>query len=88
MGKGVTDSSREAYETIQNLSEKRKAVYKAIKRLKDCCDLDIATYLGWPINRVTGRRYELEDKGLIESTGKRLSRYSNVAVYHWRIKED
>lgn len=85
--KGVSSSSKEAYDNIQNLPQKRKDVYGAIKALKECCDVDIAQYLGWPINRVTGRRYELENLGLIESVGKKLSNHSNVAVYHWKIKD-
>lgn len=83
----VKDTSKEAYENIQNLSEKRKDVFGAIKALKTCCDVDIAEYLGWPINRVTGRRNELEKLDLIESVGKKLSKHSNVAVYHWKISK-
>lgn len=85
--KGVSSSSREAYENIQSLSEKRREVYRAIKALRVCCDVDIAFYLGWPINRVTGRRYELEHLELVESVGKKLSVHSNVSVFHWKIKK-
>lgn len=82
----VRSSSKEAYQNIKNLSEKRREVYQAIKKLVECCDVDIAIYLGWPINRVTGRRNELAEFGHIESTGKKLNNHSNVAVYHWQIK--
>ena len=86
MKTNVKDTSKKAYKKIiKSLPEKRRDVYGAIKKLKTCCDVDIAEYLEWTINRVTGRRNELEKLGLVESIGKRMTRHSDIAVYHWQI---
>lgn len=85
----MKDSSIDAYNKIlESLPAKRRAVYAAINELKNCCDIDIAEYLGWPINRVTGRRNELEKLELIRSRGKKLTKHSDIAVYHWEINNN
>ena len=73
---------------IQNDRSKcRREVYAAIKTLGVCCDVDIAQYLSWPINRVTGRRWELENLEFVESIGKKPSLHSGIAVFYWKIKK-
>lgn len=85
MRKKVKDTSVQAYDEIKNdLCERRRDVYSAIIKLGECCDLDVAQWLDWPINRVTGRRWELEDAGLVESIGKRLSPHTGRTVHFWR----
>jgi hypothetical protein len=88
LNKGVSASSKEAYALIEKLPEKRRAVFEAIKALGECCDMDIALHLGWPINKVTGRRYELEGLGLVQGTGRKPSNHSEVKVNYWKIKNE
>ena len=81
----MRSSSKEAYAIIiDKLPKCRLEVLKAIRTAKKpVCDRDIADQLGWTINRVTGRRGELENLGLIESVGRLENKHSKVRVYHF-----
>jgi transcription initiation factor IIE alpha subunit len=48
------------------LSEKRAQVLIAIMELGEATDEQISDKLHWTINRVTGRRHELQDLSLVE----------------------
>ena len=63
----MRQTSLEAYfEAVQpDLNEKQKVVFEAIVFLGKASDQDIADYLQWTINRVTGRRNELFKKNSI-----------------------
>jgi hypothetical protein len=85
----MRDSSLDAYQSIlDKLSDKRKKVLNIIKLFKEpICDKTIAIILDWPINRVTGRRGELEKMGLIGSVGRKKSPYSKIPVHHWKVSD-
>lgn len=80
----MRDTSLEAYQQLTKVNEKQKLVLETIKKIYPCTDQDIATHLGWPINRVTPRRGELEKLNLIESDGKKKTP-SGRSAHTWRI---
>lgn len=79
------DTRNEAYKRLINLNNKEQLVYAAIQRLGGTAtDKEIAHYLDWPINRVTGRRNALVKKDRVEKHGtKRVDGNTNTI---WRIK--
>lgn len=62
----------------------REIVLSAIRTLGVCCDKQIAEYLGWEINRVTGRRGELLIEDKIVCVGKWKS--GKRTVNWWKVK--
>lgn len=68
----VQENSIQAYESVK-LPKARQAVLDAITSLQQATDREIADHLGWPINRVTGRRGELVKAGFIEKVGNKTS---------------
>lgn len=65
--------SLDAYSELQNtrqLQPREQEVLRALISLKGATDLQIANFLGWQINQVTGRRNSLEKKGVIHSFRK------------------
>jgi len=82
----MRSTSLEAYRSLENISNKQQIVLRAIKRLGTCCDRQIAEYLHWPINRVTPRRGEILDMGLVEDAGTRKD-ITNRTVTFWKVAE-
>lgn len=66
----VARTSLDAYETV-NINDRQADVYECIKKLGACSDLEIANELCWPINRVTPRRGELVEAGLVIRAGEK-----------------
>ena len=50
---------------LEHLCESRMKVFKAIKKIQPCYNLQIAKHLNIPINCVTGRVKELRDLGMV-----------------------
>lgn len=50
----MANTSRLAYESIQELGNKQMEVLGKIEELQPCSNKTIAKSLGWEINRVTG----------------------------------
>lgn len=62
-------------EALRSMSEEikskaRREVFLAIKTLGITSDIEIKEYLGWDINKITGRRNELVKEGKICFVGK------------------
>ena len=70
MEKGVTKAQRE--------------VLTCIELYGYCSNADIASNLGWPINRVTPRVHELRDMGLVVRHGTELDPITKRNVATWR----
>jgi hypothetical protein len=64
----------------------RQIVYDAIKVSGSCTDKQVADYLRWPINRITGRRGELLAQGKIVLDKLDKDPESNRLVSYWKIK--
>lgn len=61
----VQQTSTVAYASLEDLGERQTAVRNAISALGAACNQRIADYLSIPVNQVTGRVFELRDKGLV-----------------------
>ena len=80
-------TSLEAYGSIkEKLQEKEKQVISAIKQLGGkATNKQIAKFLGWEINRVTGRVNSLHDKkGILKADG--IDRSTGRAATVWAFK--
>ena len=76
------DTSLEAFrDVVSGLSAKQAAVWGVFREGAMLCDLEVAARLGWAINRVTPRRGELVDLGLLELRGKQ--RYKGRRRCFW-----
>lgn len=79
-------------EALEGLGDKQKAVLEAVKTLcrtkpfNRCNDRQIAAFLGWDINRVTPRRGELVEKGLLVDEGAFQSHDGPKKVHYWKVK--
>ena len=63
---------------------KQQTVYGAIKLLDKATNRMIAKYLGWDINRVTGRVTELVGLGMVTSDGTHKDNETNRTVTLWK----
>lgn len=81
----MRQTSIDAYLKLKHLRTKQQLVYQVIKR-HPACDLDIANELQQPINRITPRRSELIELGLIEEAYKAVNGQTNRTVTYWRAK--
>lgn len=62
----ISHTSQAAYNSIKpRLGSKQRAVYEAIKEMGIASNEQVADYLRWPINCVTGRSTELYRFGMI-----------------------
>lgn len=80
------DTSLEAYKELTRLNYKQKRVFEIIQKRQPCTDQQISEALGWPINRVTPRRGELERKGIVVSAGK-VKTSSGRRAHAWRLSK-
>lgn len=81
----MRDTSTQAYQQLQNLSDKQQTVLVYIHGHPDCTDKEIAEGLGWAINRVTPRRGELETFKVVKSSGTKLQQ--GRKAHTWRINQ-
>jgi hypothetical protein len=80
------NTSLPAYEEAKkNINKKQQDVLDAIKHLGVCCDHQIAEHLDWPINRVTPRRGELIDNGLVHIAFRGKDFETGRTVNFWKV---
>jgi hypothetical protein len=74
-----------SYGQIEHIGEKQQAVLDVIiKYPAGISDRDVALLLGWPINRVTGRRNELYKMHKVVNIGNRYDEQTNRMVTVWK----
>lgn len=83
----VRDTSREAYAEIQPLSDRQAAVLVVLEHSAPLTNNEIARELGWPINTVTPRVFELRARGNVKELGKRTCRVTGRNAYQWGVGE-
>lgn len=76
-------SSLEAYSKIKKLGHKELQVLGVILRYGAVSNQEIADLLEWPVNRVTGRTFELREKGFVTEAYRDVYN-GNVRVIHWK----
>lgn len=89
---GYQYTSALAFQSLKdNIGAKQYDVFCAISILGECNNQEIARHLGWEINRITPRVYELRGKGLVTESRRerdvvtgRLTNYWKTALHHER----
>ena len=81
-------TSLEAYEeVVKTLGKRQYAVYTTIKHNStSLTNSEIADALGWSINRVTPRVFELRKQGLVCEDRRRYCDITGRTVIAWRSK--
>ena len=79
----IQQTSAVAYASLEDLGERQTAVRNAISTLGAACNAKIALYLDIPINQVTGRVFELRDKGLVKEAYKAVWPATGRNVIWW-----
>jgi hypothetical protein len=86
----ATDTRRLAHTILRHnkpaLSTKQLAVLDALKQIGPATNEEIAHYLGWPINRVVGRTFELRQFGVVVPDKKRPCQITGNVVWAWKVK--
>lgn len=83
----IQQTSLEAYDAIQDkLGKKQNDVLLAINRLNNATNSMIAKYLGWSINRVTPRVFELRQLEFVNEAFRDKCPITNRTAIFWRIK--
>ena len=85
----VRDTSLIAFfgEVLPTLTRRQEQVLDIFFELPDddLTNMEVATKLGWSINRVTGRTNELRKKGVLTESRKRLCKVTGRRVWAWKI---
>lgn len=82
---GVVATSRWAYESV-DLPARQLDVIVALLAMGEATDKQIAAHLAWPINRVTPRRGELHEKGLVARARLTVDPETGRDVSVWRLE--
>ena len=82
----IAETSRQAYKSLKDLGDKQRVVYEAIKTLGRATNEELATWLGWPIQSVTGRVNELGKYGMVAVDGIGKTRSGRSAKV-WVVKD-
>lgn len=81
----VQETSREAYSTLQpGLGEAQARVLDAFRVLGPSCNQEVANYLGWSINRVTGRVRELVEGHFVREAFRDVFAPTGRKVIYWK----
>jgi transcription initiation factor IIE alpha subunit len=81
----MRDTSLDAYNSIRrDLQKKEKLVLGALIALKGrATNREIAAYLQWEINRITGRTFSLHEKGIINAGKKVVDPETQRPAIQW-----
>lgn len=81
----VKDTSAKAYreEVAPTIGQRQVAVLNAVRRLGEATNSEISRELGWSINRVTPRVFELREKMRLVDVGKRPCRVTGRLAHVW-----
>jgi hypothetical protein len=83
MTNNFQQTSAAPYASLEDLGERQTAVRHAISAMGAACNAKIAKYLDVPINQVTGRVFELRDKGLVREAYKAVWPATGRTVIWW-----
>lgn len=77
-----TQARNQAHANIQNLSQKQKTVFQTIKLHGPMTSKEVAEFLNWDPNQVTGRIAELRDEEiLIKQHGNKKAGRNTVCTW-------
>ena len=90
MSTSMQPTSLEAFEAIKpKLGQAQQRVLDVFYEnpdIRDWTNAELASNLGWSINRVTGRVYELRQLGILEESRQRSCRITGYTAIAWKIK--
>lgn len=81
----IQETSRIAFESIQDLGQRQIQVITALEQLKSANNREIAQFLRMPINSITPRVLELRDKKLITVSKVDKDLKTNRQTIYWQI---
>jgi len=88
---GVQETSLEVYfdKVLPKLAECQQKVLDIFYENpgRDWTNMELAEYLGWSVNRVTPRTYELRKKGFLRLSQKRMCGITRNRAMAWRAVE-
>lgn len=81
-------TSLESYNEIKRtLGFKQQTVFSNLSLLISATNSELSVKLGWSINTITPRIFELREKGLVTEACKRVCAVTGRTAIAWRIKE-
>jgi len=81
----IQETSKLAFEEVlENLGDRQKAVYYALKELGEADNLTISKFLNLPINSITPRVLELRNKKLVGVAREGFSPVTKRKVIFWK----
>lgn len=88
MKKNIQATSLLAYaEVLEHLGEKQLIVLKCLSELKSATNLMIARKLGWDINRVVPRIFELRKMNLVTESKIDFCKISGKVAIYWKFEQ-
>jgi len=79
-------TSLDAWLNVQEkLGRRQREVLLALHHLKEATNMEIASFLGWSINRVTPRVLELREKDLVKQARIRKCKVTGNNARAWRL---
>jgi len=79
------ETSGIAFSGIQDsISEQQHIILETLGEKGQASNMEIAKHLGWEINRVTPRIFELRTKGLVVAAVKRKCQITGNTCIAWR----
>ena len=87
METNVQETSLAAYhdEVKPTLTSRHSAVVAALKRYEDATNNELAQVLGWQINRVTPRIFELREMGAVVESQRRKDLFTGRLSIAWKV---
>lgn len=83
----VRDTSLLAYQELEPvLGIRQQTVYAMLQAGCSMTNMELARALGWSINRVTPRIFELRRLGFVIVKEKRLCHVTGRMAYSWRVR--
>ena len=85
----IQETSLNAYreEVEPTLGQRQGQVLEILKDCDNATNSEIAEKLGWSINRVTGRVFELRKSDLVVQACKRTCKVTKRTVLAWELKK-
>jgi len=81
----IRETSREAYKNIKpKINKLQREVFDALQMKAQATNAELAEHLGWSINRITPRIFELRTLGLVVPVIKRRCFATGNNAYVWR----
>tara|TARA_R110000803_G_scaffold57812_2_gene115892 strand:- start:766 stop:1065 length:300 start_codon:yes stop_codon:yes gene_type:complete len=82
----IRETQLDSFKELQDvISDRQKTVYSVLKTRGPKTNRGIAKFLGWDINRVTGRVTELVNLGMVTTDRTTFDQETNRTVTLWKV---